>query len=581
MDAGATCILGDFNSGVFKYYKSGSLYTQFDYANGTQFYWKGENRTDAIANPIQSASYVVDVVGSVYRMKNCTTGQIDVQDGNYTLVEQYAINNLTSGTVYLKEVLFNTSLTIPTNVVVIQSYRGIETTFPYRFSIMQITDTQYLARNYTSLYNDVCNWIVINAASYNLKMVIHTGDLVDAASNTTQWDIANNSMSLLLNNSIPYCWDAGNHDQTGASPNNTWLGLNYAAFNATAMETKSYWVSDLYQGKNTAVTFSVGTTNFLIINLEYWANSSAITWMTNLLNSYPTYRAIIATHSLLNGFDSLGDYQGRWWEENLETTLNSYPNVFLTLNGHCVQSARYASHRAIGTREEIFFNQQAKDANQGAATVRIYDFNLITGTVATRTYQVYGTSQFLNDAANAFNFPIGITGSSSGVSQSPVHFFSVNGITSSESTFGTANRTYLIPLYLPTPITLTAIGVAWGATTAQNFTVGLYYDMDNTPLYSPLIVNASAAKTGPYTIQELTVTSVTLYAGMYYLGVQSIEPLSKILRGSPTILYGSPTSQAYYYDTTVFGALTDPCPAVTASITVLVGGWLIGTPISS
>ena len=44
-------------------------------------------------------------------------------------------------------------------------------------------------------------------------MVIHTGDIVQVANSTNDWINANNAMMQLYNNGIPYCWDAGNHDQ--------------------------------------------------------------------------------------------------------------------------------------------------------------------------------------------------------------------------------------------------------------------------------------------------------------------------------------------------------------------------------
>ena len=78
------------------------------------------------------------------------------------------------------------------------------------FSIMQISDTQHLAFLNPTLYNDTTSWIVNNSASYNLKMVIHTGDFVNAFTtppltiyNNTQmaqeWVVANAAMSKLLN----------------------------------------------------------------------------------------------------------------------------------------------------------------------------------------------------------------------------------------------------------------------------------------------------------------------------------------------------------------------------------------------
>jgi hypothetical protein len=35
-------------------------------------------------------------------------------------------------------------------------------------------------------------------------MVIHTGDIVDTEGNTTQWECANRSMSILWDAGIPY-----------------------------------------------------------------------------------------------------------------------------------------------------------------------------------------------------------------------------------------------------------------------------------------------------------------------------------------------------------------------------------------
>ena len=144
------------------------------------------------------------------------------------------------------------------------------------FSIMQISDTQFLAASYPQLFNDTTQWIVNNSAAYNVQMVVHTGDIVDNINGTSgtysdpiQWSKANDAMSLLLNASVPYCWDAGNHDQIPWNDaNGTWLGSSYPAFNATNMRAKSYWVGDFLDSKNTAVKFTFNRHDFLIINLQ-------------------------------------------------------------------------------------------------------------------------------------------------------------------------------------------------------------------------------------------------------------------------------------------------------------------------
>jgi len=91
------------------------------------FWWNNQNRTDVLANPTSPYSYIIDVSGSTYRMKNGSDGQISYQSTNVTRVEQFALGNLTSGTLYLKQVQHNSSLTVPANVMVIEDYQGVLT----------------------------------------------------------------------------------------------------------------------------------------------------------------------------------------------------------------------------------------------------------------------------------------------------------------------------------------------------------------------------------------------------------------------------------------------------------------------
>ena len=294
------------------------------------------------------------------------------------------------------------------------------------FSIIQLSDTQYLSWSNPSLYYATTEWIVNNSQSYNIEMVVHTGDLVDTPTHTSEWEVANSAMMTLLNNSIPYCWDAGNHDQL--PPNETanlwlgdsntdWLGSQYPAFNQTSMEREPYWVSDVCDGKNTAVTISYGNYRFLIINLEFLANSSALNWMQNLIEANPSANVIVATHDYLNrtgGYgtrsisnDGVLDYT---WGSNFNATLNQYPNIFLTLSGHILSRTTGAYNQRVGNREEVFFNRQEINGRLGAAAVRIYSFNLTDMQVDVSTYAL-DNQTWLTDSYNQFSFPISLISS--------------------------------------------------------------------------------------------------------------------------------------------------------------------------
>ena len=291
------------------------------------------------------------------------------------------------------------------------------------FSIMQITDTQYISWLAPNLYYDQTSWIVNNSQDYNLRMVVHTGDLVDTPTHTSEWEVANTAMMTLYNNGVPYCWDAGNHDQLPPNSsanlwlgdsNTGWLGSQYPAFNQTIMRQKPYWVSDIYDGKNTAVAFNYLNYRFLIVNLEFLANSSAIDWMQNLIRCNPTANVIVATHDYLNPTGGYGSHSisnsgvlDYTWGNDFKAQLDQYPNVFMTLSGHIQPRTIEAYNQRVGNREEILFDRQELNNKTGAASVRIYTFNMTSMHVSVSTYAL-DTQEWLTDNFNQFSFHVNL-----------------------------------------------------------------------------------------------------------------------------------------------------------------------------
>jgi hypothetical protein len=261
------------------------------------------------------------------------------------------------------------------------------------FSLIWITDTQYLSQNHPTYFTSLCQWIANHASTYNVKMVVHTGDLVDTESNQTQWSNANTAMSVLLNAGIPYTWDAGNHDYNATC----WIGNQYAAFDPSVMAQKSYWVGDASSGKSTAVHLEVDGEDFLVVNLAFQADDAALSWANNLLDSYPQSHAIVATHFYLN---RTGGYED--WASNFRrSVLATHSNVFLTLSAHVYSSTFKGIRTQVGDRYELVFNRQDKDSEMGAASLRILTFNLAAGTIDVKTFYIY-SNMFLTDENNQF-----------------------------------------------------------------------------------------------------------------------------------------------------------------------------------
>lgn len=286
---------------------------------------------------------------------------------------------------------------------------------------MQITDTQTLNSEYgfPTLYNNLCNWVVNNIDAYNVKMVVHTGDIVNDNDVPSEWQTANTAMNILVNNNVPYVWCAGNHDQPNTDgwspvPNGEWVGNQYAAFNPENFRSKSYWAGDYFNGKDNAVKFSVGNYNFMVIDIECAANDATLNWMKGLIEQNPNYNIIVATHAYLNAPDVNADTDdGLWaWEQSLTDILDNYPNVFMTLNGHASgysQTAQnwFNTHRQNGNRMEIEFDLQESYNRAGADSARIYTFNLNNKNVDVSTYSDLN-SVWLTSSDDEFSFTANI-----------------------------------------------------------------------------------------------------------------------------------------------------------------------------
>ena len=298
-----------------------------------------------------------------------------------------------------------------------------QTTEP--FSIFWITDTQFLSESNPGLFGNLTNWIVSNWGLYNGKMVVHTGDIVQTGNQLGEWENASQAMSVLLQNGIPYTWCAGNHDDlTGGDSTSGWNGsASTSAFNPSLVSGQvdalqySSWVGDYHDGMNTAASFSVNGLNFLVINIEWNAQSDVLEWVGLILDDpvYANYYVVIAPHAyvdaagvvvlLSNGIDLTSFAAGltRLMDEHSS-------NVFLTLNGHYATDSGYNTSAPINNRNQLMFDRQdctddpgdptgqgvdaatsatPNSEKVGGATVTILTFDSSSNQISVSTYDVF------------------------------------------------------------------------------------------------------------------------------------------------------------------------------------------------
>lgn len=140
-----------------------------------------------------------------------------------------------------------------------------------------------------------------------------------------------------------------------------------------------------------------------------------------------------------------------------------------------------------------------------------------------------------------------------------------NPVGSSTMTIG---RVVLSRIELTEGQTVSGINIWNGSTVDGNITVGIYAEIAGTPAGGALIVeSASIAQSGINDFQTFPIATTYLPAGAYYIACE-LSSATGVIAASPTFRLF--VNQGYRYARSGgYGALTDPCPAVTSDTAVI------------
>lgn len=152
------------------------------------------------------------------------------------------------------------------------------------------------------------------------------------------------------------------------------------------------------------------------------------------------------------------------------------------------------------------------------------------------------------------------------------------GMTDAAQTYSlsAAGRVWLFPIDLRFTANIDRLGVAWVASQSCNFRLGLYEDAGDTPATGNLIVQTGSTAAGPNNRVQLVTVAETLaeydlaWTAIHHDDLTAAWPS---IRGSLaeycSILGNNPHMCRFDQ---VYGALPDPCPAVTFDVYQI--GWL-------
>jgi hypothetical protein len=333
------------------------------------------------------------------------------------------------------------------------------------FTLVVLPDSKYYtlpANLGLHIFEAQTQWIVNQWSGKNIAFVSHLGDLVDCYNCSSEWDVADAGMNTLDSAGIPYGITFGNSDEDneGFPPGTTYLN---SYFPVSRYFSKSYY-GGAYNGDNanSYQLFSASGMDFIVINLQYnlsyYPDKSAaiLSWADTLLKNNANRRAIVLTHSLLDGSNNF-TVDG----SQVYSALKNNPNLFLMMGGHLVtegmRTDTYNGHTVYSLRSDY-----QDRANGGNGWLRVLTFspdeNKINVTTYSPTLDQYETD---SDSQFSLNYDMGGTGFSLIGSQPGV----ASGSTVTQAWAGLAAGTQYQWYVTASDATLTTTGPTWRFTT--------------------------------------------------------------------------------------------------------------------
>lgn len=299
------------------------------------------------------------------------------------------------------------------------------------FTVVVLPDTQYYSESYPAILNSQMQWIVNNATTLNIQLVLGLGDIVNKGGSSTEWTTSDAAYKKLDAAHIPYFAPLGNHDYDANNPSGRTSATNNFNhyFGPSRYTNPTYWSTPYWQGsypsgsnENFYGSVTINGQQYLILALEFYPRDASLSWAAQIIQNNPGAQVIIITHayeyfdntrvSACNSFDA--QYYGLGADNDGDAMwtklVRQYKNVSLVLSGHEVRGAGQdaTGHRSdVGTNgnlvNQILSNYQNM-TNGGNGYLRIMKFHPSSDTIDVLSYSPYLNS-YLTDSGNQFTIP--------------------------------------------------------------------------------------------------------------------------------------------------------------------------------
>ncbi|MDQ0208477.1 metallophosphoesterase [Alkalicoccobacillus murimartini] len=194
-------------------------------------------------------------------------------------------------------------------------------------TIVWMTDTQYYSKEYPDIFMKMTDWIKENHASYQIKYMIHTGDIVDQYADKEQWKVAHKALKKLDRSPIPYGVLAGNHD-VGHSKVDYKPFTHY--FGKKRFKHQKEYGESYQDNRNHYDLISAGGRDFLMLYLGWGITDEDLHWAKAVLKKYPDKLVFLNVHDYLKA-DGARSKQGNHLFKEL---VAKHSSIYAVLCGH-------------------------------------------------------------------------------------------------------------------------------------------------------------------------------------------------------------------------------------------------------
>ena len=266
---------------------------------------------------------------------------------------------------------------------------------PGGFTLAVLPDTQIYAWKYPETYPAQTKWLADNARRYNLRYVLHVGDITQHNTNT-QWQVAARAHALLDAAGIPCAITTGNHD-LGPEGKATSRETPFAKYFPLEAFKKWPTFGGIYDREpdrtdNNFHLFEAGGRKWLILCLEFGPRDDVLRWAGAVATKHADRSIILVTHAYLRPDNTRFNRHAFIKVKNLEVNLGldryplakaeggfndgediwqklvaQHPNFALVVSGHICYTGKLDSEGKHGhvVHQMVVDYQSGKDGGQG------------------------------------------------------------------------------------------------------------------------------------------------------------------------------------------------------------------------